>query len=72
MGNPKFGPVSVVFSPAYVADLTLMLPVDSGLWEVIAFMKSKHTTCVCAPRADMEVVGACRVRAIGPATGAIG
>ena len=33
LGNPKFGPVAVVFSPEYVANLTLLLPVDSGLWE---------------------------------------
>ena len=33
VGNPKFGPVSVVFSPGYAGNLTFVLPVDSGLWE---------------------------------------
>ena len=33
VGNPKFGPVSVVFSPNYSNNLTFILPVDSGLWE---------------------------------------
>lgn len=33
VGNPKFGPVSVVFSPTYTNNLTFVLPVDSGLWE---------------------------------------
>ena len=33
VGNPKFGPVSVVFSPEYTHNMTFLLPVDSGLWE---------------------------------------
>ena len=33
VGNPKFGPVSVVFAPNFVHNLTFLLPVDSGLWE---------------------------------------
>lgn len=33
VGNPKFGPVSAVFSPSYTHNMTFVLPVDSGLWE---------------------------------------
>ena len=32
-GNQKFGPISIVFNRTVADELTLLLPVDSGLWE---------------------------------------
>jgi hypothetical protein len=32
-GNPIFGPVSVVFSPDYVRNITFLTAIDNGMWE---------------------------------------
>jgi hypothetical protein len=48
IGNPKFGPVAVVFSPEYVANCTLLLPVDSGLWEAECNRSSRQTAASAA------------------------
>lgn len=43
MGNPKFGPVAVVFAPEYVRNMTMLLPVDSGLWEGSCNKSHRHS-----------------------------
>ena len=39
LGNPIFGPISFVFSPAVVRNMTFVAPVDTGIWE----MSCNHT-----------------------------
>jgi hypothetical protein len=34
-GNPNFGPVSAVFRPAYVQNMTFVAPLDTGIWEMV-------------------------------------
>jgi hypothetical protein len=33
-GNPTFGPLSVVFRPSYVRNMTFVAPLDTGIWEM--------------------------------------
>ena len=33
VGNPQFGPVSAVFAPAFVRNMTIIAPIDTGAWE---------------------------------------
>jgi hypothetical protein len=33
VGNPTFGPVSAIFAPGFVRNMTLIAPIDTGAWE---------------------------------------
>ena len=42
VGNPHFGDVSAVFRRGYVANMTVISPVDTGLWEMSCNMSGGH------------------------------
>ena len=33
IGNPMFGPITAIFTPSYVRNMTLIAPIDTGAWE---------------------------------------
>ena len=32
VGNPMFGPISAIFTPSFVRNMTLIAPIDTGAW----------------------------------------